>query len=74
MLALDKMKSLSGCDSSVSCLAEIGGALGVELMIAGRVGKLGNSYVINLQLVNTKKSFVEQRLDKKGYRVERIGN
>jgi hypothetical protein len=39
VLGLEKMKDVAGC-SDVSCLAEVGGALGVDTNVAGSVGKL----------------------------------
>src|SRR5512138_2927366 len=40
MLALDRQRALLGCSDDVSCLAEIGGALGAEMMVLGSVGKI----------------------------------
>jgi len=39
------------CDD-IACAAEIGGALGVQLLVAGRVAKLGDSIVIVLKLID----------------------
>ncbi len=38
--------------STDACIAEIAGALGVEMMITGSVGKVGKTYVINLRLIS----------------------
>lgn len=38
-----------GCGDS-SCLAEIAGAMGAEFVVFGDVGKLGETFVINLNL------------------------
>ena len=54
MLGLDKMKQAVGCDD-VSCAAEIGGALGINYMVAGTAGKLGSRIVFSLKLIDTKK-------------------
>ena len=40
-----------GCEQT-SCLAELGGALGVRYLIVPSVGKIGASYLINLKLVD----------------------
>jgi len=60
MLSLEKQKELIGC-TEVSCLAEIGGALGVEMMVNGSVGKLGDVFSLTLALVDTRKAEVRAR-------------
>src|SRR5262249_27792995 len=40
---------------------EIGGALGVARVVTGSIGKLGNSYVLNLSLLDTKSAKVIER-------------
>lgn len=53
MLEHEQQKLLLGCDDT-SCLAEIGGALGVDLLLAGGVGRLGDTYVISLKLIDVR--------------------
>lgn len=44
-------KQVLGCDpSATSCLAEIAGAMGADLVLYGDVGRLGELYVLNLNL------------------------
>ena len=44
-------KQMLGCDpSATSCLAEIAGAMGADLVLYGDIGKLGELYVVNLNL------------------------
>ncbi len=43
--------ALRGCTSEPECLTGIGKKLGVAYMVSGTVGALGDSYVINLKLV-----------------------
>jgi hypothetical protein len=43
-------------------MAEIGGALGVDKVVIGHVGKLGSSYVVTLKLMNIKSATVENRV------------
>ena len=57
----DRQKIQPDCDST-ACLLEIAGALGVEKMITGNIGKLGNTYVINLRLVDTELADTENTL------------
>jgi hypothetical protein len=39
------------CDEA-SCLVEVGQILGVERMVAGSIGKVGNFYTISLRMIN----------------------
>jgi hypothetical protein len=43
--------ALRGCTGEPECLSAIGKKLGVQFMVSGSVGALGDSYVINLKLV-----------------------
>lgn len=52
-----------GCDDT-TCLAEIGGALGVELLLAGSVGRIGQTYVISLRLIDVKRAGILSREEK----------
>jgi hypothetical protein len=61
MLDAEAQKQLLGCDDT-ECLAEIAGALDVELMIAGAVTPLGEGSVITLQLVNQRFANVMNRV------------
>lgn len=61
MLQLEEVKLKMGCDDA-SCLAEIGGALGVEKLVAGNVGRLSGSYLITLRLISVKNTRVENRV------------
>lgn len=62
MLELEADKAALGCSDSTECLAEIGGALGVERIIVGHVGKIAESYVVSLRLIATKEVRVENRV------------
>jgi TolB-like protein len=61
MLQLEAQKQQLGCDDE-GCFAEIGGALGVDLLVTGTVGKLSEQYVVSLQLINARRGKVEARL------------
>jgi TolB-like protein len=58
MMQLQETKLRVGCDD-MECLAEIGGALGVDRIVAGSVGKLAQSYVVSLRLISARASRVE---------------
>jgi TolB-like protein len=61
IVGFEKQKALLGCSDDSSCLAEIGGALGVDYMLTGQVGQIGSRYRISLILVDVKKGKVAGR-------------
>ena len=61
MLNFEESKQLVGCTASSSCLAEIGGALGVARVVSGSLGKVGTKYVLTLNLLDTKTAKVIER-------------
>ena len=71
MLGLEKMKEVVGCDD-VSCAAEIGGALGVDYMVSGKVGRLGSKLLINLSFFDNKKMKVIRRVRQSVVRNENL--
>jgi len=61
MLTLEEERAkLSGCVDD-SCLAEIGGALGVELIVGSSVGRLGDHYFVSVKLLDVKRARVVDR-------------
>ncbi|MBC7793298.1 MAG: hypothetical protein H7Z43_06295 [Clostridia bacterium] len=60
VLGVDKQKQAIGC-GDVSCMAEIGGALGVDLVMYGELGVLGSKYNINVSAVRTSNASVAAR-------------
>jgi len=50
LLNLEAGKSALGCDDA-SCMAEIAGALGAELVVSGRIGKLGETYILKIAVL-----------------------
>ncbi len=54
MLAMERQRDLVGCADNISCLAEVGGALGADYLAAGSIGKVGATYTLNLKLLNTR--------------------
>ncbi len=61
ILQMQATKAMAGCDEA-SCLAEIGGALGVEKLVVGTVGKLADANVVSLRLISVKDTTVENRV------------
>jgi len=64
MVGFTAEKQKMGCDD-VSCIAEIGGSLGAELIVGSSVGKVGDTFVVNIKLIDTRKVKVEQRVYEK---------
>ena len=53
IMSLEEQKvQVTGCADN-ACLAEIGGALGVNLLMASSVGGVGDSYLLNIKIVDT---------------------
>ncbi len=63
MLEHEQQKQMLGCQDD-SCLADLGGALGADRIIAGSLGKMGVEYVLQLKLINIKRASVERRESK----------
>jgi TolB-like protein len=61
MIGFERQKQVLGCGDETSCLAEIGGALGVEYMLTGQVGQIGSQYRISLLLVDARRVRVAAR-------------
>lgn len=59
-LGVDKQKQALGC-SDVSCMAEMGGALGVDLVMYGELGVLGTKYNVNVSAVRASDATVAAR-------------
>ena len=62
-LQLAQQKQMLGCDSD-SCMAEIGGALGVRWMVMGNISLFGKTYLLNLTLLDVERVKVAQGLSK----------
>lgn len=56
----EQQKQMVGCDED-SCLAEIGGALGVDLLLAGSMDTVGETTLISLKLINIRTAEVTRR-------------
>ncbi len=63
-LQLEEQKLLLGC-SDDSCIAEIGGALGVRWVVIGNISKFGKTYLLNLKLMDVAEIKVLSGLSKK---------
>ena len=64
MLQLEEQRAmLTGCVDEM-CLAEVGGALGVDYVFSSRIGKMGDSVVLSAKLLNTNHATVAGRSNK----------
>jgi hypothetical protein len=50
-LGLERQKQLLGCSQGESCLAELAGALGVEVIISGSLAKSESGYICSLRAI-----------------------
>ena len=57
MLEVQREKSKLGCQD-VSCLAEIGGALGADRIVTAGLNRFGDTYLFTVQLVDVRKARV----------------
>lgn len=54
LVGLERQKQLMGCsEEAASCLAELSGSLGARFVLSGSVTRLGDSYQLNLQTLDT---------------------
>jgi hypothetical protein len=60
VLGLERQRQLLGCDSG-ECLAELGGALGVDRILAGSIGRVGDAYYLNMKLIRATTAVVDAR-------------
>jgi hypothetical protein len=59
LLGLEQRQQMMACRTdSPSCMAEIGGALGVDEVVAGRIGRLGTKLVLELRRIEVRKARV----------------
>ena len=61
MISAEQQKMALGCDDD-SCLAEIGGALGVPYLLSGSLGNVGSRYMLNIKLLAVEEAKVAGRI------------
>lgn len=64
VLSLEQQKQMLGCQTD-SCMAELGGALGVDRMVTGDLAKLGESWLFHLKLTDAVKVKVVAQSDRR---------
>jgi hypothetical protein len=56
LLTHQKNRLVLGCDADPACLADLGGLLGVDEIVAGRLGRLGETWVLELRRLDVKQA------------------
>jgi hypothetical protein len=64
ILSLENQKAMLGCQTD-ACMAELGGALGTDRLVAGDLAKLGESFLLHLRVVDTRKVRVAAQADRR---------
>jgi len=62
MLSQASMASEMGCLDSLECVVEIGASLGLSKLVTGAVGKVTDSFVVSIQLIDVRKAEVDNRV------------
>lgn len=62
MLRFETEKQALKCDSDLACLMEIGGALGVDYLVAGSIGRLDDTFVLGLKLLDVAEAKAAHRV------------
>ena len=65
MLQLEQTRQQCTGDADSSCLAEIGGALGVDYLIYGEVSKIAETYSLSLVLLDISQAQAANRINRK---------
>lgn len=52
VLDVEQQRQLLGCGGDNACLVELGGALGVDRIVHGSVGRIGSSLIVNLSAID----------------------
>jgi hypothetical protein len=64
LLRVEEQKTLLGCND-LSCMAEIGGALGVRWVVVGNISRFGEIHLLNLKLLDVAEVQVVNSLARK---------
>lgn len=71
LLTVEQQKQLIGCDEG-KCMAELAGALGSGRVVSGMVGRLGDTVVLTLKLIDATSAQVVARASRSVARVEAV--
>jgi TolB-like protein len=62
LLEVESDRAQLGCTDDNSCLAELGGALGVDKIITGEIGRVGKRLLIGLRMIDREAVVVDNRV------------
>ena len=65
MVTLEQQKSVFDCDNDISCVAEIGAALGADELIRVSMGLLGSNVILTLTRIDVRAAKVKKRTTRK---------
>lgn len=54
VIGLERQRALLGCPEESSCLAELAGGLGADVLVLGTIARVGESWALTVKLVNAK--------------------
>jgi hypothetical protein len=57
MLGLEKTQQMLGC-TDTRCFVELGGAVGADELVSGRIGRVGDTYVLELKRIDVRNARV----------------
>lgn len=64
VIGFEKQKQLLSCESA-SCMAELAGALGVDFLLTGSLGRLGTTWLFNATMINTRSGVADATVSKR---------
>ena len=64
MIGFEKVQDLAGCATN-SCMAEIGGALGVDYLVTGKLGAVGSYLILSMSVIDTRNARAVSRVTRK---------
>lgn len=64
VLSLERQKTMMGCATD-SCMAELGGALGVEKLVNGDIARVGESLLVHVRLLEVTRVKVAAQADRR---------
>ena len=56
LLGFERQKQLLGCSEEGECLTELAGALGARFVLSGSIARLGSTYQLNLQTLDSSRA------------------
>lgn len=65
MMQLEQTKQMCTGEADAACMAEIGGALGVDYLVYGEVAKIADTYSVSIVLLDIQKAEAANRVNRK---------